>query len=89
MAYALPFGLRASAYALYTGRTPTRRDDTGAVTATRDPYTRLNLRVVQELPQAIALSVGVDNLLDQQPEQGWPGFTGRTLYAGLAWSVGR
>ena len=89
LAYALPFGLRASAYALYTGRTPTRRDDTGAVTATRDPYTRLNLRMVQELPQAISLSVGVDNVLDQEPEQGWPGFTGRMVYAGLTWSVGR
>jgi outer membrane receptor for ferrienterochelin and colicins len=89
LAYALPFGLRASAHALYTGRTPTQRDASGAVSATRDPFTRLNLRFVQELPQAISVSVGVDNLLDQEPEQGWPGFAGRTLYAGLAWSMGR
>ncbi|HEX2207086.1 MAG TPA: TonB-dependent receptor, partial [Longimicrobium sp.] len=84
LAYARASGLRLGIAASWTGRTPEREVD-GAIEY-RDAYTRLNGRVSHTLPRGLAVAVGVDNLTGAGPE-GWPGFTGRNLYATLSWSA--
>ncbi|HEX6642838.1 MAG TPA: TonB-dependent receptor, partial [Thermoanaerobaculia bacterium] len=83
LGWAHPSGIRASVTSLYTGRTPmTREDDT---TQYRDAWMRFDARVAQRLPGGLELTLGVDNALDSTVDQ-WPGFTGRHIYAGVAWS---
>jgi outer membrane receptor for ferrienterochelin and colicins len=84
LAAPLPFGVRATATAVHTGRAPMARDDAGAVTATRDPFTRLDLRAARPLLGRAELSVGVDNVFDARPAR-WPGVTSRQLFAGVTW----
>ncbi|HEX7090996.1 MAG TPA: TonB-dependent receptor [Longimicrobiales bacterium] len=83
VAYALPFGLRASAAGVYTSRTPLQRATDGAVLE-RDGFLRFDVRLAQELPGGIELAAGVDNVLDARPER-WPGFAERQFHLSLAW----
>jgi outer membrane receptor for ferrienterochelin and colicins len=85
LAYARPSGLRLGLAASYTGRTPEREAADGGIDY-RAAYTRLDARVSHTLPRGLALALGVDNLTGSGPE-GWPGFTGRNLYATLSWSA--
>src|SRR5690606_29884964 len=62
LAYALPFGLRAGAAGVYTGRTPLQRMDGGGV-LDRDGFLRVDLRFAQALPGGLELAAGVDNVL--------------------------
>ncbi|HEX2165645.1 MAG TPA: TonB-dependent receptor [Longimicrobiales bacterium] len=87
LAYALPFGLRASLSGVYTGATPTTRTDDGAV-VTRAALTRFDVRASQALPRGFELSAGLDNVLDATLA-GYPGFLGRQMYVGLTWFAGR
>ncbi|MGH7464253.1 MAG: TonB-dependent receptor, partial [Longimicrobiales bacterium] len=80
LAYALPFGLRISAGGVYTGVTPTTRNDDGTP-VTRPALTRFDLRAAQSLHGGFELSVGVDNVLDAKLA-GYPGYLGRQLYIG-------
>jgi len=73
-----------SAATRYTGRTPITRDASGNTTW-RDPYVRLDLRLMAPMPWALAFTAGVDNLFDQRMGDAWPGFTGRQIFAGLTW----
>jgi outer membrane receptor for ferrienterochelin and colicins len=79
---AAPFGLRATATAIYTGRAHIRPSN--AEPYWRDPLLRFDLNASQTLPRGLRLTVGVDNLLDERVPD-WPGHAGRHLYAGLAW----
>jgi len=82
-------GAPVSATLQYSGRTPIQRDDvTGAITAWRRPFTRVDLRASTPQRWAMGAVFGVENLFDQRLEQSWPGFTGRRVYAGLTWRVG-
>ncbi|MGH7719190.1 MAG: TonB-dependent receptor, partial [Gemmatimonadaceae bacterium] len=83
--YQIASGLRAKLTGLFTGAAPTRRDASGAVTSERDDFLRFDLNVQQQLPRALALTFGVDNLLDEEPGADWPGFAGRMIYVGLTW----
>jgi outer membrane receptor for ferrienterochelin and colicins len=85
LAYARPSGLRLGLSASYTGRTPEQETEEGVILY-RDAFTRLDARVSHTLPRGLAAAVGVDNLTGSGPE-GWPGFTGRNLYATLSWSA--
>jgi len=81
--------LSLSAAARYTGRTPIDRDASGNTTW-RDPYVRLDLRMMAPMPWALAFTAGMDNVFDQRMGAAWPGFTGRQAFAGLTWrSAGR
>lgn len=84
LAYARASGLRVGLAASFTGRTPEREAD--GVVQYRDSYARLDARASHTLPRGLALAVGVHNLTGSGP-QGWPGFTGRSLYATLSWSA--
>ena len=89
VSHALPFGTRASATTVFTGRTPMQRDDaSGEVTSWRDAFVRIDLRLAQRLAGGLELVAGADNLFDKQPAQ-WAGFTGRHLYTALSWSANR
>jgi outer membrane receptor for ferrienterochelin and colicins len=84
LAYARASGLRVGLAASFTGRTPEQEAD--GVLLYRDAYARLDGRVSHTLPRGLAVALGVDNLTGAGPE-GWPGFTGRNLYATLSWSA--
>lgn len=85
----LPLGLRLSATAVHTGRTPMQRDTaSGAVMGWRDAFTRADVRIAQHLPGGLQLSLGADNVFDQRPAE-WAGFTGRHLYTTLTWNFER
>ncbi len=90
LALPLLLAVRAHVTALHTGRTPMARDaGTGAITAWRDAFTRVDLRVMRGLPSAgLEFAFGVDNLFDDRPEE-WAGFTGRHLYTSLTWTLSR
>jgi outer membrane receptor for ferrienterochelin and colicins len=86
----LPFALRSSVTAVYTGRTPMARDETtGTITGWRDAYLRTDVHVARSVganARGVELVVGADNLFDQRPAQ-WAGYTGRRVYTSLSWSV--
>jgi outer membrane receptor for ferrienterochelin and colicins len=84
LAYARASGLRVGLAASITGRTPEQEAD--GVLLYRDAFARLDGRVSHTLPRGLAVALGVDNLTGAGPE-GWPGFTGRNLYATLSWSA--
>lgn len=86
----LPFTLRTSVSALYTGRTAMRRDaPSGAITSWRDAYFRVDARVARRLAGTLSgteLVLGADNLFDARPAE-WAGFTGRHIYTALSWTM--
>lgn len=84
---ALPFRARASLAAVHTGRTPMRRDaDSGGVSAYRDAFTRLDLRLARAIPVLdLEFVIGADNVFDHRPAE-WAGFTGRHVYTTLSYS---
>lgn len=85
----IPLGLRVSATAVHTGRTPMQRDAaSGAITGWRDAFTRADVRFAKQLPGGLQLSVGADNVFDQRPAR-WAGFAGRHLYSTLTWNFER
>lgn len=83
---AIPIGLRVGATAVYTGVTPADRDSTEAIVY-RPSWLRIDARVAYQLGGIVDLALGAENLFDQQPE-GWPGFTGRRVYASCTWRLG-
>ncbi|MFO7259811.1 MAG: TonB-dependent receptor [bacterium] len=83
LTYPLPFGLRASASGVYTGRTPIQRTESGEVLH-RDGFLRIDLRVAQALPRGFEIAAGVDNVLDERPEH-WPGFAERQFHVSIGW----
>ena len=87
--YAHPSGLRLSATAMHTGRTPMQRDTaTGSITGWRNAFTRADVRIAQRIPGGLQLAIGADNIFDQRPSD-WAGFTGRHLYTTLTWNFER
>lgn len=82
-------GLRGTLSASWTGRTPisweTGEDQAKRTAVYRAPFLNVNAVVGRELPAGLRLNLGVNNLLDQQPDH-WPGFAGRQFFAGLNWS---
>lgn len=83
----LPFGIRASATGLYTGRAPVGRDSDGA-TRYQTAYTRLDARLTRELPLGLELMLGADNIFNAHPAN-WPGMAERHVYTGLRWHMTR
>jgi outer membrane receptor for ferrienterochelin and colicins len=80
-------GASAAVSSIYTGRTPMQRDDeSGAVSAWRDPYLRTDLRLTRPIAFGVDLSLGVDNVFDRQPAR-WAAFTGRHVYTALSWQA--
>jgi outer membrane receptor for ferrienterochelin and colicins len=77
-------GARVGTTARLTGRAPVTRDASGTTTW-REPFLRIDLRMLVPLPWALAVSAGVDNVLDRRLGGTWPGFTGRQAFAGLTW----
>jgi outer membrane receptor protein involved in Fe transport len=65
-----------------------QRDQSGAVTGTRDAFFRVDLHAAQDIPGGLGLTVGADNLFDARPAQ-WADAVGRRVYAGLAWTFSR
>lgn len=84
LSYAVPFGLQASVTGLYTGSTPVQRTETGVTE--RGAFARFDARISQVLPHGFELAVGLDNVLDAQPER-WPGYAGRHAYIRLGWET--
>ena len=84
LGYALPVGLRASITGLHTGRTPMQRNESGEVTSERDAFTRVDVRLAQDLPLALELVAGADNVFDARP-RAWAESVGRQIYFGLGW----
>lgn len=85
LSHPLPFRARGSLAALYTGRTPMRRDEQG-VTSWRDAWPRFDVRLAQPLTRGVELAMNVQNVLDRRPAQ-WAGFTGRQGTVSLNWSA--
>ena len=84
----LPLALRSSITLVHTGRTPMQRDEaTGAVTASRDAFTRVDLRFARSLARSgLEFSLGADNVFDRRPRE-WAGFTGRHIYSSLTYTL--
>jgi outer membrane receptor for ferrienterochelin and colicins len=85
LAHPLPFRARASASAIYTGRTPMQRD--GTVTSWRDAYPRLDARLARPVARGTELALNVENVLDRRPSL-WNGFTGRQYTLAVTWGRG-
>jgi outer membrane receptor for ferrienterochelin and colicins len=86
LSHARPGGLRVALTGVHTGSTPMRRTEDGVVDW-REPFTRFDLRVAQDLPGGLRFVAGVDNVLDQIVAE-WPGFVGRQFYTSLSWQTG-
>lgn len=84
----LPFDVRGSLTALYTGATPMERDPSGAIAGERDAFFRTDVRLARRLPRGLEIVAGVDNLFDQRPAL-WEGTVARHLYTALSWSFAR
>lgn len=86
--FPLPVAGRASLTVVHTGRTPMQRDDaSGVITARRDGFTRLDLRVSRAVRSlGIDWVLGADNLFDARPSS-WAGFTGRHVYTSFTYSL--
>jgi outer membrane receptor protein involved in Fe transport len=69
--------------AVFTGSAPIQRSEDGTAVY-RDGYTRVDVRAGWRMLRSVQLVIGVENLFEARP-QGWPGFTGRRLYAGATW----
>lgn len=80
----LPLGLRASAIGVYTGRTPMKRASDGSISSTRDPFTRVDLRVARRSFGNTDLSIGIENVFNTHPAR-WADATQRQVYAGATW----
>jgi outer membrane receptor for ferrienterochelin and colicins len=78
-------GMRLSTTLLYTGSRPISRDVLGSVVEVQPAFTRVDVRAARTLRGGVDLSLGIDNALDQRMGNGWPGFTGRQLYAAMTW----
>lgn len=83
----LPLGVRSNVSAVHTGRTAMQRDaDTQAVSAWRDAFTRIDLRVAKPFSSlGLEFVLGADNVFDARPAE-WAGFTGRHLYTSLTYT---
>jgi outer membrane receptor for ferrienterochelin and colicins len=81
-------GARGSATLVHTGATPTQRANDGTVIATQRAFTRVDMRVVRPIRQAVSVAIGVDNAFDRQLGADWPGFTGRLWHASMSWTPG-
>jgi outer membrane receptor for ferrienterochelin and colicins len=82
----LPLGLRGSAIAIYTGRTPMERASDGSISSMRDPFSRVDLRLARPVLGHTELSVGVKNVFNAMPAR-WADDTSRQVYAGITWHV--
>ena len=82
----LPLGIRVTASAFYTSRTPMQRDSAGTIIGWRDAFARLDLRAIRTIGADIDLVIGADNLLDTRPRE-WAGLTRRHIYTGLSWNT--
>jgi outer membrane receptor for ferrienterochelin and colicins len=80
-------GLRLGTTAVYTGVAPMERDDSTGVITSRPGWLRIDARVSYALLSMVDLALGGENLFDTQPA-GWPGFTGRRIYASCSWRLG-
>jgi outer membrane receptor for ferrienterochelin and colicins len=80
----LPFEMRASAIGVYTGSTPMERAADGSISSTRDPYTRVDLRISRPSFGNTDLSLGIQNAFDARPRR-WADATERQVYAGVTW----
>jgi outer membrane receptor for ferrienterochelin and colicins len=78
----LLFGLRGSVIGVYTGSTPMDRAEDGSISSTRDPYTRMDLRLSRLSFGHADISIGVQNLFDAHPKR-WADATDRQIYAGI------
>jgi outer membrane receptor for ferrienterochelin and colicins len=77
------FGMHTRLGAVFTGSAPIQRSEDGTAVY-RDGYTRVDVRAGWRMLRSVQLVIGVENLFEARP-QGWPGFTGRRLYAGATW----
>lgn len=80
-------GARVSATLLYTGATPSQRDDAGLAVATQPEFTRLDVRLARPIGRGVDVSMGIDNAFNRELGAAWPGFTGRQWYGGVTWSA--
>lgn len=78
--------LQSSLTGIWTGEAALGRDAAGRPLV-REGFLRLDARLSRELPGALELSVGVDNLLDARPRD-WPGSAERAFHVGLTFMRG-
>ncbi|MEO7964713.1 MAG: TonB-dependent receptor, partial [Gemmatimonadaceae bacterium] len=84
----LLLGVHHTLSALYTGRTPLDRVN-GVITREREGWTRVDARLLRAIAAGGEISVGVTNLFDRELFAGWPGFTGRQMFGGVSWKLGK
>ena len=85
MSGALGARLRGSVTGVYTGSTPVALGPTGLINGFQPVFIRVDARLAVRVRTGIEATLGVDNLLDRRLGPQWPGFTGRLVYAGVAW----
>lgn len=84
--HAHPSSLRTSLTGTWTGEAALGRDAEGDPLV-REGFLRLDARISRELPGALELSAGVDNLLDARPRN-WPGSAERAFHVALTFARG-
>ena len=84
--HAHPSSLQSSLTGTWTGEAALGRDGEGNPLI-REGFLRLDARLTRDLPGALELSVGVDNLLDARPRD-WPGSAERAFHMGLTFARG-
>ena len=86
LGYTAAIGTRASVTGSYTGATPMQRGSESVIE--RESFIRFDARMAHEFKHGVELSIGADNLFNQQPAN-WPGYTGRQFFGGVSWEVKR
>ncbi|NIR80445.1 MAG: TonB-dependent receptor [Gemmatimonadetes bacterium] len=79
--HAAEFGLRSTVTGVFTGAATVSLDGDSA--RVRPGFLRVDFRLSQAVRRGLRASVGVENVFDETVD-GWPGFTGRTLYLTLS-----
>ena len=83
--YAAWDGFSASVAGNITGRVPTQRGMDGEISDSRRTFPRVDFHARQALMDGVAVSLNLENALDERMGDSWPGFTGRMVSLGLTW----
>ena len=85
LGYAVWRGFDASVAGTISGRTPTQRDRDGNISESRRTFPRVDFHARQAVMDGVSVALNVDNILDEEMGDTWPGFTGRMVSVGLTW----
>lgn len=73
----------------YASATPLQRGLSGSASRARAAYAHTDVRVTRAFAAGLRARAGVSNVFDRSLGDGWPGFTGRQVFAAVDWEFAR